>query len=159
METKVNNNQQQQQNSVVKLAEKEKINKVSAKRAAAQAKANGNILDKIAALRANSSVGKGIKGQSVELYKRGLFAGLFDEEKKSARKRIRKIRDGYFMDIIREKDKVRLKKLCKEFFDWYVDIYTVNDFSVNSVCSGRTDTDTRNLCEKALQIIKANVGK
>lgn len=158
METKVNNNQQQ--NQAIKPAnEKEKINKVSAKRAVAQAKANGNILDKIAAFRANSSVGKGIKGQSVELYKKGLFAGLFDEEKKSARKRIRKIRDGYFMDIIREKDKVRLKKLCKEFFDWYVDIYTVNDFSVNSVCSGRTDADTKVLCEKALQIIKANVGK
>lgn len=157
METKVNNNQQQ--NQVVKPTEKEKVNKVSVKRAVAQAKANGNILDKIAAFRANSSIGKGIKGQSVELYKKGLFAGLFDEEKKSARKRIRKIRDGYFMDIIREKDKVRLKKLCKEFFDWYVDIYNVNDFSVNSVCSGRTDPDTRSLCEKALQIIKANVGK
>lgn len=156
MET--NNNQNQNQ-VTTNVTTKEKVNKVSAKRAVAQAKANGNILDKITSLRSSGIIAKGIKGQNVDLYKKELFAGLFDEQKKQARKKLRKIRDGFFLDILSCKDKTKVKKLCQDFYKWYVDIYSVNDFSVNSVCSGRTDENTRNLCEKALQIIKQNVGK
>ena len=157
-----NNNQKQQITNVTNVTnnpEKEKINKVSAKRAVAQSKANANILDKISALRSSGIIAKGAKGQHVDIYKKELFTGLFDEQKKSVRKQLRKIRDGFFLDILSCKDKTKLQKLCKEFFAWYTDIYTVNDFSVNSVCSARTDQETKNLCEKALQIIKANVNK
>lgn len=157
MET--NNNQNQNQNQVTTVTTKEKVNKVSAKRAVAQAKANASILDKITALRSSGIIAKGMRGQNVDLYKKELFAGLFDEQKKQVRKTLRKIRDGFFLDILSCKDKIKLKKLCNDFYKWYVDIYTVNDFTVNSVCSGRTDENTRNLCEKALQIVKQNVGK
>ncbi len=158
MET--NNNQNQNQNiQVTKEVTKEKVNKVSAKKAVAQAKANASILDKITALRSSGIIAKGMKGQNVDLYKKELFAGLFDEQKKQVRKQLRKIRDGFFLDILSCKDKAKLQKLCRQFYDWYKDIYTINDFTVNSVCSGRTDENTRNLCEKALQIVKANVGK
>lgn len=155
MET--NNNQNQ--NQVTTQVTKEKVNKVSAKKAIVQAKANANILDKITALRSSGTIAKGIKGQNVDLYKKELFAGLFDEQKKQARKKLRQIRNGFFAEILSCKDKTKVKKLCQDFYKWYVDIYSVNDFSVNSVCSGRTDENTRNLCEKALQIIKQNVGK
>lgn len=154
-----NNNQNQNQNQVTTVTTKEKVNKVSAKKAIAQAKANASILDKITALRSSGIIAKGMRGQNVDLYKKELFAGLFDEQKKQVRKTLRKIRDGFFLDILSCKDKTKLKKLCQDFYKWYVDIYTVNDFTVNSVCSGRTDENTRNLCEKALQIVKANVGK
>lgn len=155
-----NNQIQNNQNTqVTKEVTKEKVNKVSAKKAVAQSKANASILDKITALRSSGIIAKGMKGQNVDLYKKELFAGLFDEQKKSIRKQLRKIRDGFFLDILSCKDKTKLQKLCKEFYSWYTEIYTVNDFSVNSVCSGRTDENTRNLCEKALQIIKQNIGK
>ena len=156
-----NNNQKQQITNVTNVTspEKEKINKVSAKRAVAQSKANASILDKISALRSSGIIAKGAKGQNVDIYKKELFTGLFDEQKKSVRKQLRKIRDGFFLDILSCKDKTKLQKLCKEFFAWYTDIYTVNDFSINSVCSARTDQETKILCEKALQIIKANVNK
>lgn len=158
-----NNNQKQQVTNVTNVTtnnpEKEKINKVSSKRAIAQAKANASILDKISALRSSGIIAKGMKGQNVDIYKKELFAELFDEQKKSVRKQLRKIRDGFFLDILSCKDKAKLQKLCKQFYEWYIDIYTVTDFSVNSVCSGRTDENTRNLCEKALQIVKANVNK
>lgn len=157
MET--NNNQNQNQVTTNVTPKKEKVNKVSAKRAVAQAKANGNILDKITSFRNSGTIAKGIKGQNVDLYKKELFAGLFDQQKKMARKKLRQIRDGFFAEILSCKDKTKLKKLCQDFYKWYVDIYSVNDFSVNSVCSGRTDDNTRNLCEKALQIVKTNVGK
>lgn len=156
MET--NNNQNQNQ-VTTNVTTKEKVNKVSVKRAVAQAKANASILDKITALRSSGIIAKGMRGQNVDLYKKELFAGLFDEQKKQVRKTLRKIRDGFFLDILSCKDKTKLKKLCQDFYKWYTEIYTVNDFTVNSVCSGRTDENTRNLCEKALQIIKANVGK
>lgn len=156
MET--NNNQNQNQ-VTTNVTTKEKVNKVSVKRAVAQAKANASILDKITTLRSSNVIAKGMRGQNVDLYKKELFAGLFDEQKKQVRKTLRKIRDGFFLDILSCKDKTKLKKLCQDFYKWYVDIYTVNDFTVNSVCSGRTDENTRNLCEKSLQIIKQNVGK
>lgn len=156
MET--NNNQNQNQ-VTTNVTTKEKVNKVSVKRAVAQAKANASILDKITALRSSGIIAKGMRGQNVDLYKKELFAGLFDEQKKQVRKTLRKIRDGFFLDILSCKDKAKLKKLCNDFYKWYTDIYTVNDFTVNSICSGRTDENTRNLCEKALQIIKQNVGK
>lgn len=156
MET--NNNQNQIQ-VTTKEVTKEKVNKVSAKRAVVQSKANATILDKISALRSSNTIAKGIKGQNVDLYKKELFTGLFDQQKKVARKKLRQIRDGFFAEILACKDKTKLKKLCQDFFKWYAEVYAINDFTVNSVCSGRTDENTRNLCEKALQIIKQNVGK
>ncbi len=69
MET--NNNQNQNQNiQVTKEVTKEKVNKVSAKKAVAQAKANASILDKITALRSSGIIAKGMKGQNVDLYKK-----------------------------------------------------------------------------------------
>lgn len=153
------NNNQNQNQVTTNVTTKEKVNKVSAKRAVAQAKANASILDKITALRSSGIIAKGMRGQNVDLYKKELFAGLFDEQKKQVRKTLRKIRDGFFLDILSCKDKTKLKKLCQDFYKWYIDVYTVNDFTVNSVCSGRTDENTRNLCEKALQIVKTNIGK
>lgn len=138
-----------------------KVNKVSAKKAVAQSKANGRIIDDILNRFAsgNNSLLKGVKGQSVDVYRKEIFANLFEAEKKRTRKKIRQMRDGFLQAILRCKDNVTLKKLCTEFFEFYKNVYVLNDFSVNSVCSARTDENTRQLCEKALQICKKTLNK
>ena len=102
---------------------------------------------------------KGTKGQSVDIYKKELFADMFEQERKAYRKKLRHARDGFLAEILRCKDVATLKKLCTEFYEFYKNIYTVNDFSVNSVCSARTDERTRQLCEKALQLVKKTLNK
>lgn len=138
----------------------EKVNKVSAKKAQAQAKANGMLLDSILNKFAQgTTLLKGTKGQSVDIYKKEIFADMFADQKKAARKKLRNVRDGWAKEILSAKDKMLLQKICKQFYDYYCAVYTVNDLSVNSICSARTDEQTRKLLEKALNIVKATLKK
>lgn len=152
METKINQTMNETTTNVVNETKKNVAKKV------AQAKANGALLDSILNKFAKgNSIGHGIKGQSVDMYRKELFAGQLDVEKKRTRKKLRNVRDGFAMEILNCKDKMRLQRLCKDFAEYYKQVYTVNDYSINSICSGRTDENTRNVLEKFLNIVKANL--
>lgn len=154
METKINQtvNETVSNNLVVNETKKNVAKKV------AQAKANGALLDSILNKFAKGgSIGHGVKGQSVDMYRKELFAGQLDLEKKRTRKKLRNVRDGFAIEILNCKDKQRLQRLCKDFAEYYKQVYTVNDYSVNSICSGRTNENTRNVLEKFLNTVKANL--
>ena len=152
METKINQTVNETTTNVVNETKKNVAKKV------AQAKANGALLDSILSKFAKGgSIGHGIKGQSVDMYRKELFAGQLDIEKKRTRKKLRNVRDGFATEILNCKDKQRLQRLCKDFAEYYKQVYTVNDYSVNSICSGRTDENTRNVLEKFLNIVKSNL--
>lgn len=131
--------------------------KVSARKKVAQAKANKSILDSLfAQLNANNDVKKGNGGLSPDIYKKEIFVKndgslMLPEEKKVIRRRLRKMLQNLCLSLQTAKDK---NKLAKDFFAFYSSIYSLNDFSVNSVCSGKTDTATRNLYEKSLAEFK-----
>lgn len=132
--------------------------KVSAKRKkVAQAKANKSILDSLfAQLNANNDVKKGNGGLSPDIYKKEIFVKndgslMLPEEKKVIRRKLRKMLQNLCLSLQTAKDK---NKLAKDFFAFYSSVYSLNDFSVNSVCSGKTDTATRNLYEKSLAEFK-----
>ena len=152
METKINQTVNEVSNNPVNEVKKNVAKKV------AQAKANGALLDSILNKFAKGgSIGHGVKGQSVDMYRKELFAGQLDIEKKRTRKKLRNVRDGFAIEILNCKDKQRLQRLCKDFAEYYKQVYTVNDYSVNSICSGRTDENTRNVLEKFLNTVKANL--
>lgn len=96
---------------------------------------------------------KGTKKESI--YKDSIFDGLNDKEKKSARKKVRNYVHSIFESIIfadKENKKSNITKLAKEFADFYIETYKVNDYSFASVASENTkDKDTIN---NALAIIK-----
>ena len=137
-------------NVVVENSTKEKVNKVNAKKAKAQAKAN-NILYKDILANLNKSTEGLLKTsfgvKKSDIYKEEIFSELSDKEKKVARKKFRNT-------ILQEKDKTHLEKLKKAFLDFYKQVYKVNDFSLSSVCSENMKETNKDILKKALQIVK-----
>lgn len=143
-------------NVVVENSSKEKVNKVSAKKAKAQAKAN-NILYKDILANLNKSTEGLLKtsfGKKSDIYKEEIFSELSDKEKKIARKKFRNTIISLSESLTQEKDKTRLEKLKKAFLDFYKQVYKVNDFSLSSVCSENMKETNKEILKKALQIVK-----
>lgn len=96
---------------------------------------------------------KGTKKESI--YKDSIFEGLNDKEKKSARKKVRNYVHSIFESLIKadaDKKKEIVKKLAKEFAEFYCETYKVNDYTFASIASENTkEKDTIN---KALSILK-----
>lgn len=142
-------------NVVVENSSKEKVNKVSAKKAKAQA---NNILYKDILANLNKSTegllktSFGVKKSNV--YKEEIFSELSDKEKKLARKKFRNTLLSLSESMVQEKDKTRLEKLKKAFLDFYKKAYKVNDFSLSSVCSENMKETNKEILKKALQIVK-----
>lgn len=144
--------------NVVENSSKEKINKVSAKKAKAQAKAN-NILYKDILANLNKSTEGLLKTsfgvvKKSDIYKEEIFSELSDKEKKVARKKFRNTILSLSESLTQEKDKTRLEKLKKAFLDFYKQVYKVNDFSLSSVCSENMKETNKEILKKALQIVK-----
>lgn len=146
-------------NVVVENSTKEKVNKVSAKKAKAQAKEKvNNILykDILASLNKNTEgllkTSFGVKKS--DIYKEEIFSELSDKEKKVARKKFRNTILSLSESLTQEKDKTRLEKLKKAFLDFYKQVYKVNDFSLSSVCSENMKETNKEILKKALQIVK-----
>lgn len=99
---------------------------------------------------------KGAKKESI--YKKIIFEGLNDKEKKSSRKKIRNYVHSIFESVINA-DSLKnstsvntVNKLAKEFSEFYKETYKINDYSFASIASENTkDKDTIN---NALSIIK-----
>lgn len=144
----------------VKVVEnsKEKVNKVSVKKAKAQAKAN-NILYKDILANLNKSTEGLLKTsfgvlKKSDIYKEEIFSELSDKEKKVVRKKFRNTILSLSESLVQEKDKTRLEKLKKAFLDFYKQVYKVNDFSLSSVCSENMKETNKDILKKALQIVK-----
>lgn len=138
---------------------KEKVNKVSAKKAKAQAKAKANnILYKDILANLNKSTEGLLKTsfgvKKSDIYKEEIFSELSDKEKKVARKKFRNTILSLSESLTQEKDKIRLEKLKKAFLDFYKQVYKVNDFSLSSVCSENMKETNKEILKKALQIVK-----
>ena len=142
---------------LVENSTKEQVNKVSAKKAKAQAKAN-NILYKDILANLNKSTEGLLKTsfgvKKSDIYKEEIFSELSDKEKKVARKKFRNTILSLSESLIQEKDKTRLEKLKKAFLDFYKQVYKVNDFSLSSVCSENMKETNKEILKKALQIVK-----
>lgn len=132
-----------------------KNNKVSAKKAKAQA---NNILYKDILANLNKSTEGLLKTsfgvKKSDIYKEEIFSELSDKEKKVARKKFRNTILSLSESLIQEKDKTRLDKLKKAFLDFYKQVYKVNDFSLSSVCSENMKETNKDILKKALQIVK-----
>lgn len=145
-------------NVIVENSSKEKINKVSAKKAKAQSKANNTLLYKDILANLNKSTEGLLKTsfgvKKSDIYKEEIFQELSDKNKKVARKKFRNTILSLSESLTQEKDKTRLEKLKKAFLDFYKQVYKVNDFSLSSVCSENMKETNKEILKKALQIVK-----
>ena len=95
-------------------------------------------------------------GRNESIYKKEIYTDIPKEKHKNLRTKLRKITENFARTIIAEKDKEKLKSVIKDFTKYYTEIYLVNDFSVNSICSNNTDAETKELYRKMFDKI-ANV--
>ena len=131
---------------------KNQINKVSAEKASANSKANSLIaLDILKSIKEkNQGLFKTSLGTKTEIYKKELFEGANEKQIKSLRKKFRNVTFNFLSTIANNAD----KKLIEGFIDFYKQVYTLNDFSFNSIASENTKEEKKAILIKGLEIVK-----
>lgn len=131
---------------------KNQINKVSVEKASANVKANSLIaLDVLKSVKEkNAGLFKTSLGTKTEIYKKELFEGANEKQIKSLRKKFRNVTFNFLSTIANNAD----KKLIEGFIDFYKQVYTLNDFSFNSIASENTKEEKKAILIKGLEIVK-----
>lgn len=131
---------------------KNQINKVNVEKASANAKANSLIaLDVLKSVKEkNQGLFKTSLGTKTEIYKKELFLGANEKQIKSLRKKFRNVTFNFLSTIANNAD----KKLIDGFIDFYKQVYTLNDFSFNSIASENTKEEKKAILIKGLEIVK-----
>lgn len=131
---------------------KNQINKVSVKKAVANSKANSLIaLEVLKSVKEkNQGLFKTSLGTKTEIYKKELFEGANEKQIKSLRKKFRNVTFNFLSTIANNAD----KKLIDGFIDFYKQVYTLNDFSFNSIASENTKEEKKAILIKGLEIVK-----
>lgn len=131
---------------------KKQINNVNVEKASANAKANSLIaLDVLKSVKEkNAGLFKTSLGTKTEIYKKELFEGANEKQIKSLRKKFRNVTFNFLSTIANNAD----KKLIEGFIDFYKQVYTLNDFSFNSIASENTKEEKKEILIKGLEIVK-----
>lgn len=131
---------------------KKQINNVNVEKASANAKANSLIaLDILKSVKEkNAGLFKTSLGTKTEIYKKELFEGANEKQIKSLRKKFRNVTFNFLSTIANNAD----KKLIEGFIDFYKQVYTLNDFSFNSIASENTKEEKKAILIKGLEIVK-----
>lgn len=144
---------------VEKEVSNNKVNKVSANKAKAQAKANKLLVDSIFKNLNEKTNGllKTSLGKKTEIYVEGLFEELNEKQKKAYRKKLRNTTFSLLDSICKAKEEKKqneLKTLVSAFNDFYKQVYKIHDFSFASIASENTKDTKKEVLTKGLQIVK-----
>lgn len=131
---------------------KKQINNVNVVKASANVKANSLIaLDVLKSVKEkNAGLFKTSLGTKTEIYKKELFEGANEKQIKALRKKFRNVTFNFLSTIANNAD----KKLIEGFIDFYKQVYTLNDFSFNSIASENTKEEKKAILIKGLEIVK-----
>ena len=88
-------------------------------------------------------------GAKESIYKKDIFDGV--DNKKSLRTKLRKLMFNYCSSILNITDSEKAKNLAKDFSNFYVSVYRVNDFSLSSVCSANMEQTKKDVLSKGLE--------
>ena len=88
-------------------------------------------------------------GAKENIYKKDIFEGV--DNKKSLRTKLRKLMFNYCNSILNITDSEKAKSLAKDFSNFYVSVYCVNDFSLSSVSSANTEESKKEILTKGLE--------
>lgn len=134
---------------------KKQINNVNVEKANANAKANSLIaLEVLKSVKEkNQGLFKTSLGTKTEIYKKELFEGANEKQIKSLRKKFRNVTFNFLSTIANNAD----KKLIDGFIDFYKQVYTLNDFSFNSIASENTKEEKKAILLKGLEVVKKSL--
>ena len=108
-----------------------------------------NFLDE---LLTNDVFVKNSNGKKSSIYKRELFAGLLDDDKKKLRRKLRKTLQNKFLAtfLTIRKNETELKKLSKIWIEYANKVYN----NIEIVCESKTDLETQKLIKQFLESMK-----
>lgn len=91
------------------------------------------------------------------IYKRELFAGLLDDDKKKLRRKLRKTLQNKFLAtfLTIRKNETELKKLSKIWVEYANKVYN----NIDIVCESNTDLETQKLIKQFLESMKNYAAK
>lgn len=86
------------------------------------------------------------------IYKRELFVGLLDDDKKKLRRKLRKTLQNKFLStfLTIRKNETELKKLSKIWVEYANKVYN----NIDIVCESNTDLETQKLIKQFLESMK-----
>lgn len=88
------------------------------------------------------------------VYKETCFENCTEKEKKSLRKKFRNVLFSIAKSLISETNKVNKEQLINAFNDFYISTYSVNDYTLSSVCNENLANEKKEILSKALEICK-----
>lgn len=108
-----------------------------------------NFLDE---LLTNDVFVKNSNGKKSSIYKRELFTGLLDDDKKKLRRKLRKTLQNKFLAtfLTIRKNETELKKLSKIWIEYANKVYN----NIEIVCESNTDLETQKLIKQFLESMK-----
>lgn len=95
---------------------------------------------------------KNSNGKKSSIYKRELFNGMLDDDKKKLRKKLRKTLQNKFLAtfLTIRKNETELKKLSKIWIEYANKVYN----NIEVVCESNTDIETQKLIKQFLESMK-----
>ena len=113
-----------------------------------------NFLDE---LLTNDVFVKNSNGKKSSIYKRELFTGLLDDDKKKLRRKLRKTLQNKFLAtfLTIRKNETELKKLSKIWVEYANKVYN----NIDIVCESNTDLETQKLIKQFLESMKNYAAK
>lgn len=95
---------------------------------------------------------KNSNGKKSSIYKRELFVGLLDDDKKKLRRKLRKTLQNKFLAtfLTIRKNETELKKLSKIWVEFANKVYN----NIDVVCESNTDVETQKLIKQFLESMK-----
>lgn len=95
---------------------------------------------------------KNSNGKKSSIYKRELFVGLLDDDKKKLRRKLRKTLQNKFLStfLTIRKNETELKKLSKIWVEYANKVYN----NIDIVCESNTDLETQKLIKQFLESMK-----
>ena len=95
---------------------------------------------------------KNSNGKKSSIYKRELFAGLLDDDKKKLRRKLRKTLQNKFLTtfLTIRKNETELKKLSKIWIEYANKVYN----NIDIVCESNTDLEMQKLINQFLESMK-----
>lgn len=95
---------------------------------------------------------KNSNGKKSSIYKRELFNGMLDDDKKKLRRKLRKTLQNKFLVtfLTIRKNETELKKLSKVWIEYANKVYN----NIDIVCESNTDLETQKLIKQFLESMK-----
>lgn len=114
-------------------------------------KATSNVTDAIFAHLAKNGIKLSLENSHRSVFKKELIENLTDTQAKVFRRKIRKMMLAFAETLVNAPTNAKAKQ---QFNELYKQVYAVNDYTLQSICSENMKDVNKKILQKALEIAK-----